>query len=107
MIDHGRRTVLIEEIGREFVDDLTQSFWSDSWPLFDEALACETAGDIKGLRRVLHTIAGSAGNIGFTGIAQAAEAAGLAAKTGDHPDLTRIREAMNQTAVALEARAAA
>lgn len=107
MIDHARRGILTEEIGDEFVAELTDSFWADAKPLFETISACADAGDTAGMRNALHTIAGAAGNVGLTGIAAAADAAGTAIKAGDKPDIDRLGTAMNETRAQLEARAAA
>lgn len=107
MIDHARRAILAEDIGDDFVAELTDSFWADSRPLLEAISAAAGAGDLAGMRRALHTIAGSAGNVGLTGIAAAAEAAGAAIKAGDTPDIKRLTIAMTDTRTLIEARKAA
>lgn len=97
MIDHERRALLIDEIGEDFVVELTSAFWDDAWRLFDDAVTAFAAGDTTTARRALHTIAGSAGNIGLSGIAATAELANQSIKSGSEPDFARLRHAMDET----------
>lgn len=107
MIDHARRDILAQEIGEDFIAELTTSFWADTWPLYETICACAKTGDTVDMRRALHTIAGSAGNLGLTGIAAAAGAAGTAIKTGGEPDIDHLGKALNETLADLRARSAA
>lgn len=97
MIDQERRNLLVDEIGEAFVLELTNAFWDDAWTLFGDATSAMAAGDAGLTRRALHTIAGSAGNIGLEGIATAAEAANQCVKSGMAPDFQRLRAAMDET----------
>ncbi len=107
MIDHARRDILAQEIGEDFIAELTESFWADTWPLYETICACAETGDMADMRRALHTIAGAAGNIGLTGIAAAAGAAGTAIKSGGKPDIDHLGRALNDTLAQLPARSAA
>jgi len=103
MIDQSRRQELSEELDEEFLDELTAAFWVDAWALIDFGVEALVNDDTDELHKVLHTLAGSAINLGFTGIWQAASAAGAALKIGVRPDFGRLQAVMLRTSAALEA----
>jgi CheY-like chemotaxis protein len=71
LIDHVQQRVLVEELGQETLDQLTASFWRDLETLL--ASAEDPTADAKTIRRVLHTIKGTAESVGFRGVAIACE----------------------------------
>lgn len=107
MFDPDRRAMLIAEIGEDFMSELTTAFWSDAWPLLETATRAYAAADVSVARRALHTLCGSAGNIGFGAIADAAETASRHVKAGDIPDLGCLRRIMEKTRDALDGNLAA
>ncbi len=97
MLDLNRRAELADHLGEDFVEELTSSFWSDCWGLLDFGVTAIVSNDTDELGKVLHTLSGSAGNLGFSGIARAAEAANIALKRGVIPDLIELQVIMLRT----------
>ncbi len=97
MIDQDRRAELTEEFGEEFLSELTDAFWTDAWALIDFGVEAQINDDQVELRKVLHTLTGSAGNLGFSGISKAAEEANQALKRGVPPDFGELQKIMLRT----------
>jgi HPt (histidine-containing phosphotransfer) domain-containing protein len=102
MLDEARRAELADELGDDFLDELTATFWTDAWALLDHGIACIVNDDIVELRKILHTLTGSAGNLGLSGITEAAADAKAAMSAGERPDFGRLQAVMLRTVAVLE-----
>jgi len=103
MLNESRRTELAEELGEDFLDELTTAFWDDAWALLDFGVTALVNEDAAEMRKVLHTLTGSAGNLGLSAISAAAEAANYAVKAGERPDLDQLQAIMLRTLAVLQA----
>ncbi len=99
MLDLTRRSELADELGEDFLEELTSGFWSDSWALLDFAITAIIDRDMVELAKVLHTLSGSAGNLGFIAVAHAAETANRTLKRGVMPNLGELQASMLRTSV--------
>lgn len=103
MLDQGRRAELAEELGDDFLDELTSTFWEDAWALLDQGIAAIVSNDTVELGKIVHTLHGSAGNLGFPCIAEAAADAQTALNAGERLDFGRLQAVMLRTLAALDA----
>ncbi|WP_181703462.1 ATP-binding protein [Chthonobacter albigriseus] len=71
----SRVRVLVQELGADVFEELVASFLGDLSQLLGDLTQALEAGDVPTMRRTLHTIKGSAANVGFTAIENAATAA--------------------------------
>lgn len=102
MLDHGRRKELAEQLGDDFLDELTAAFWADAWSLLDFGVKALVDEDIVEMGKVLHTLTGSASNLGLAAIAEAALTANTAVKAGGRPDFGHLQAVMLRTSALLE-----
>jgi two-component system, sensor histidine kinase len=73
-LDELRRQELIAVLGEEDFNALLQSFFVDAGLLLNELSDATRSGDQVKVDRVLHSIKGSAANVGFSSIAELADA---------------------------------
>ncbi len=104
MLDQSRRDELSEELGNDFLAELTDVFWADAWSLLDFGVKALVEENVPEMRKILHTLAGSASNLGLTAIVEAANAANTALKLGERPDLGHMQAVMLRTSALLPAR---
>ena len=71
--DESRHAELVEAIGKDGFDQLLDVFFDDATSLLSDLLRAMRSQDIELLDRSLHSLKGSASNLGFTGIASLAE----------------------------------
>jgi histidine phosphotransfer protein HptB len=87
MIDWARVTNLRDEIGEENFDEIVALFLEEA----DGAVGDLTQGlDLSELGTALHSLKGSALNLGFESLAQLCGAAELQATSGIQPDIEGI-----------------
>jgi len=70
-LDLGHRAHLAEELGEAGLAELTEVFDHDAEQLIGEMERARTAADRDAMRRALHTLAGAAANVGFSGLVAA------------------------------------
>ncbi|MER2604911.1 MAG: ATP-binding protein [Siculibacillus sp.] len=73
MLDLDHRRHLVEALGEEGFDELTEVFRADAARLYGEIERDLLAGDGEGLRKALHTLKGAASNVGFVGVVAAVD----------------------------------
>ncbi|RST87196.1 response regulator [Aquibium carbonis] len=71
--DEGRYAELVDAIGQDGFDQLLGVFFDDASTLLSDLHRAMQSGDLELLDRSLHSLKGSASNLGFTGIASLAD----------------------------------
>jgi signal transduction histidine kinase/DNA-binding NarL/FixJ family response regulator/HPt (histidine-containing phosphotransfer) domain-containing protein len=94
LIDAEHHAGLVEALGTDTVMDLQRSFLADAAVLLRQVEECLAKGDEDGLRRHLHTIVGSARNVGFAGVAAQAETLKADVVGGAPTDMAGLRSAV-------------
>ncbi len=89
ILDGLRKQELIEALGEDDFNDLLQSFFVDADFLLNELSAAMKSGDRAAMDRVLHTIKGSAVNVGFNSIAGLAD--GIRRQTPDGSCIRKLQ----------------
>ena len=101
LFDTGQREQLLDALGEDVVAELTEAFWADANQLIDRASAALQAGETTDLLRILHTLKGSAANLGLLHIAASAETLRRLIPTTETPDLGPLLAAVLATRRAL------
>jgi HPt (histidine-containing phosphotransfer) domain-containing protein len=100
MIDVQQREAIHECLGARVVAELLEAFWQDLPDQLTELLAAlESADGAEVADRVLHTFKGTAGSLGYAGIAEASQGVRNALRV--HADvagaLARLRAVLQRT----------
>jgi CheY-like chemotaxis protein/HPt (histidine-containing phosphotransfer) domain-containing protein len=65
LLDREHLDGLVEEFGREGLEELLLSFWADASQVMGELQAAVDEGHMEDASRALHTLEGAAGNLGL------------------------------------------
>jgi len=103
LIDEAVRKELGAEVGKELLDDLTDSFWRDATQMIGGAGRAIAEGERSVAIRELHTLKGVAGTLGFPGVEAAARSAQSAVEADEATDLAGLQSALLRTILALDA----
>jgi len=82
LVDEAVKAEMCEELGAERYGRLADKLMTDLPGLLETMRGLQGAGDVKGLGRAAHSLKGSAGNLGFTALFQAAMALDQATREG-------------------------
>jgi CheY-like chemotaxis protein len=97
IIDVQQMSMIRDELGDEGLHELLISFWTDAAGLLSELEQTLTAGDHKRASEVLHTLKGSASNLGLIGCGNACDAARITIAEGGTPDFNALLLVLSKT----------
>jgi signal transduction histidine kinase/CheY-like chemotaxis protein len=97
IIDVQQMSMIRDELGDEGLHELLISFWTDAAGLLSELEQTLTAGDHKRASEVLHTLKGSASNLGLIGCGNACDAARVTIAEGGTPDFNALLLVLSKT----------
>jgi signal transduction histidine kinase/CheY-like chemotaxis protein len=100
LVDRDRRRLLVAELDRETLDELTRIFWSDAEALGTELARALADGDLPAFRRHLHTLKGAAANVGLPGIVEAIDRLRRSEGSPSAEDVGRLSAALSATRLA-------
>ncbi len=100
LVDRARRRLLVSELDRETLDELTRLFWADAESLGNEIAESLAQGDLVVFRRHLHTLKGAAVNVGLPGIVAAIDRLRRSDGAPSAEDVGRLSAAMAATRLA-------
>lgn len=107
LIDEAARSALRHEIGDDLLAELTRGFWTDATGMASEAGKAVDSGERHVAVRVLHTLKGVAGTLGFPAVEAAAQAAQQALETDAGFDMAALQTAILRSVLACGADAVA
>jgi HPt (histidine-containing phosphotransfer) domain-containing protein len=104
IIDAQQMGMIEDEVGTDGLHELLISFWADAAGLLSELEVALTAADHKHASVVLHTLKGSAANLGLTGCGAACDAARVVIAEGRTPDVNELLTMLFKTLQATQPR---